>query len=222
MSVIATSTKLVLRCPSCGEVGYHDLLMFTFAHSISSKYECSCGFPVAYLSTRDKKHYLLQIECCFCEDIHPYYYLRKDLWGGETLSLECDDSGLEVAFVGSEENVREAIENSNKSLAEMAEDLGFGDYFTNPEIMYGILDYLNQLAEDGNLYCQCGYYNIEIEIYPDRLELKCDACGCMGMIMAQKEKDLEAVRDLPKMELTRKGIVYLGEHRERSRRRFKK
>jgi len=222
MAIISTFSKIVSRCPSCGDISYHDLSMFSFSRSRSTKLECTCGKTIVYMGTKDRKHYWLQLECSFCEGRHIFYYHWKDLWNGDVLSLVCDESGLDIAYIGPEKKIEKAIEDGEKSLAKMAEDLGFGDYFTNPEVMYGVLDYLNQLAEDGSLFCQCGNFNIEIEIYPDRLELRCEYCDCSGIIMAQNEMDLETVRSLSEIQLTNRGFKCLEGKKVKPRKRFKK
>jgi len=206
---ISTYSKMVLRCPYCGEINQHDLSVFAFSGSNSCRFTCSCGVDIASLGTKDKKHFWLQADCSLCEETHIGYYNRKDIWGDEILSLYCDDAGLEIAFVGPPEKMEEVITHGERSLAEMAQDLGFGDYFSNPDVMYGVLDCLYQLAEKGDLFCHCGNYDVEIEIYPDRLELKCGYCQASGMVMAQNDADLEALRTLQEIELTPKGFKCL-------------
>lgn len=220
---ISTQAKLVLRCSSCGEISRHELSLFSFSGSNQFVFDCPCGQPLASLGTKDKKHFWLQMECSFCDERHLYYYQRKDLWDKEVLSVICDDTGMEIAHVGPPGMVEDIMLHGERSLAEMAQDLGFGEYFSSPEVMYGILDGLYMLAENGDLFCQCGNYDVEIEIYPDRLELKCDYCGCSGMVMAQNERDLEALRNLSEIELTSKGFRCLEGKKSRTpRRRFKK
>lgn len=205
---ILTCSKAALRCPDCGKVSYHDLSLFDFSGTNSVRLECDCGTVVISLGTKDKKHYWLQVECSLCGDKHLYYHHWKELWdeSDRVLPLVCDEASLDVAYIGPEGEVEEAMENSDGSLAEMAESLGFGDYFVNSSVMYGVLESLNQLAENGHLFCECGNFNVEIEIYPDKLELRCDYCSYSGIIMARDEKDMEIIHHMSEIQLTKKGF----------------
>ncbi len=219
---ISTLSKMVLRCPYCGEINQHDLSLFAFSGTNSCRLTCSCGTDIASLGTRDKNHFWVQVDCAFCEETHISYYNRKDIWGKDILSVICDDSGLDIAYIGPKEKMEQVVASEDKSLAEMAQDLGFGDYFSNPDVMYGVLDCLYQLAEKGDLFCHCGNYDVEIEIYPDCLELKCGYCQSSGMIMAQNEADLEALQGMKEIELTPKGFKCLEGKKLKPRRHFKK
>lgn len=218
---ISTHSKMVLRCPYCGEINELDLSVFAFSGSNSCRFTCSCGIDIASLGSKDKKHFWVQADCSFCEETHVGYYNRRDIWGNEIVSLFCDDTGLDIAYIGPPDKMEEVVSQGEKSLAEMAEDLGFGDYFSNPEVMYGVLDCLYQLAETGDLFCHCGNYDVEIEIYPDRLELKCGYCQASGIVMAQNDADLEALQGLKEIELTTKGFKCL-EGKKPPRKHFKK
>ena len=82
----------------------------------------------------------------------------------------------------------------------MANDLGF-DEFVNPEIMLEVLDYLDDIAASGRLYCDCGSHNINIELFSDRLELSCNNCYAFKQIPAAKKDDLEAVKKLDEIKV---------------------
>ncbi|NLO90215.1 MAG: hypothetical protein GX088_07850 [Clostridia bacterium] len=222
MSTVTTLTKMVLRCPYCGEISYYDISIFAFSRSRSLKFKCECGTTIALLGTKDRKKFWLQLECSYCLGRHVFYYNRKHLWETEILPLICDETGLDIAYIGEKNLIKQAVESGDKSLVEIAENLGFGDYFVNPEVMYGVLDYLNILAEEGKLFCRCGNYNIEIEIFPDRLDLKCGCCSCSGVIMAQDEWDLEKVCSLSEIQLTDMGFKSREGKKTKPRSRFKK
>lgn len=219
---ISTNSKMVLRCPYCGEINQHNLSLFDFSGSNSCSLACSCGEDIASLGTKDRKHFWMQADCSFCEEIHFSYYNRKAIWGDEVISLFCEEAGMDIAYIGPPEKMEEIVTLGDKSLVEMAQDMGFGDYFSNPEVMYGVLDSLHQMAERGDLFCHCGNCDVEIEIYPDRLELKCEYCQSSGMVMAQSEADLETLQGLREIELMPKGFKCLEGKKCNPRKHFKK
>jgi hypothetical protein len=130
-----------------------------------------------------------------CEGRHLFQHTLKEIWSPDVLSLACEETGIEVCFFGPPEQVRGCIEEQERSFKEMAEDLGFSDYFANPEVMYEVLDFLHNIAEEGKLSCTCGNFQIEVEIFADRIELRCPDCGAMGMIDAASEEDLDNLKD---------------------------
>ncbi|MHB1420615.1 MAG: hypothetical protein ACYCX4_13725 [Bacillota bacterium] len=221
--LISTTTVIALRCPVCGQLDFHDLSLFHFANKASFKIECSCGAELLTVGTKDCKNFWLQLKCVLCETRHVYHRSRKEIWGDQALTVCCEETGLEIGYIGSREEVKRCIQNQEKSLSDLAEDLGFTDYFENQEVMYEVLDCLYRIAEQGNLYCQCGNHDVEIEIFPDRLELKCNLCHSTGVVKAESETDLEAVRQMWEIQLTENGFKFRDLRKlRRSRKHSKK
>lgn len=203
---IPTSSVVAIRCPFCGQLEFHALSLFDFAGANSTKIQCSCGETLLAMGTKNRKQFWLQMECVLCEAKHLYYFTRRQIWSSEVLEIHCEETGLEIAYIGPRNKVRQCVQRQERSLAEMAEEMGFEHYFDNPDVMYGILDHLYQLAENGHLSCQCGNHNIEIEIFPDCLELSCDLCRCRAQIMAQQEEDLDKIKNTGIITLEGAGI----------------
>jgi len=133
------------------------------------------------------------------------------------LTLVCEETGVEIGFIGSRELVRKNVQNMDKSVQEMAEELGYGEYFNNPEIMYKVLEHLHSIADKGQLYCSCNNNNLEVEVYPDRLELHCNHCGASGIVFAESFKDWEIVRRLGEVVLTEGSFNYIDDKKSKKR-----
>ncbi|NPV28763.1 MAG: hypothetical protein HPY58_03735 [Firmicutes bacterium] len=208
--LVATTTALALRCPSCGKIQYHTLSLFSFSAQKTIRFTCTCGASLLLISTRDRKVFYFQLECLMCEGKHLFQYSLREIWTSQVRGLTCEETGLEVGFLGPREQVKKCIANQERSLREMAEDLGFTDYFANPEIMYEILDSLHKIAEEGNLSCQCGNLQLEVEIFAERVELRCSSCGALGVIDAESREDLEALKNIWEIRLRPGGLQLLG------------
>ncbi|MGD0152794.1 MAG: hypothetical protein ABSC17_03370 [Thermacetogeniaceae bacterium] len=221
--LVTTTTALALRCPECGKIKYHSLSLFSFSAQKTLRLSCACGTPLLLISTRDRKVFYFQVECLMCEGKHLLEFFLKEIWSGQVLNLVCSETDLDIGFIGPRDQVKKCIANQERSLQEMADDLGYTDYFANPEIMYEILDCLHKIAEDGNLSCQCGNQQVEVEIFADRIELRCEGCGAFGVVHAETRQDVDAVKKIWEIVLKPGGANMMGIRKEgRSRRRSKK
>jgi hypothetical protein len=100
-----------------------------------------------------------------------------------------------MGFVGEAADVVELVELWEGELEqEVLED--WSGYFDHPEVMYELLERLHTLAEADELMCVCGSSRIEMEIFPDRLELSCTECGREDTLLAIDEHDLLKIQTL--------------------------
>lgn len=219
---IPTTSTVAVRCSVCGQLEFHALSLFDFARVGTCKIQCSCGRTLLNIGTKNRKRFWLQVECVLCETKHLFHFSRKQIWSSEVLELTCEENGLEICYIGPTNKVRICVENLDRSIAEMAEELGYTDYFENPDIMYDVLDRLYQIAENGNLLCNCGNQDIEIEIFPDYLELKCGYCHSSARIMARTEKDLDFVNNSTKIQLSQSFVNDLQKRKAHRNKKLRK
>lgn len=222
MVPIPTSSTIAIRCSACGQLEFHTLSLFDFSGANSQKYECSCGQSILHVSTKNRKKFILQIECVMCEAKHILYLTRKQIWSTEVVNIYCEENGLGIGYIGPDDKVLECVENEDKSIAAMAAELGYTDYFDNPDIMYEILDRLYEIAENGDLKCNCGNNDIAIEIFPDYLELRCEHCRSFAVLMASTKEDLDLVNNIDQIHLTRFPSNDLRKRRTKSHKKSKK
>lgn len=194
--LIPTATVVALRCPSCGRLEFRGLSLFSFSGDRTWQLDCSCGMVLLTIGTRRGRNFWLQYHCGMCDNMHLAHYHRRELWSPELLTLTCSETDLEVGFVGPRDRVQQAVQYHDRSLAEMAEDLGLSGYFEEPDVMYQLLALVFQLAESGHVHCGCGNDNIEVEIFPGHLQLRCDSCGAEKILPAGTMADLDQLEGL--------------------------
>ena len=207
--LINTNSIMAMRCPVCGIIRYHGLSRFAISKGNPFYVNCSCGATALIISTKDHSLYRLQVPCLVCETNHQIEFTGKFLWSGEVIRLSCSDTELELGYIGPEQTVREIIYNQGQELDALADDMNDEDYFHNSDIMYEVLGCLHEIAEQGDLYCQCGNQGIEVELFPDCLELHCRNCGSINIIYAETEDDLDVIRQVDTIELARHGFKCL-------------
>lgn len=207
--MIPTTTVVAIRCPECGKIEYISVSLFSFSGSNSLSLKCSCGSEIIKINTKKRQDFWIQYICAMCESRHLLKVSRSQMWSKETtLDLICDETSIEVGYVGTREKVKEKIKKQDQSLAEMADKLGFTEFFNNSSVMYEVLEYVYDIAEGGRLFCNCGNYEIEVEIYPGYIQLTCEKCKASGRVMADKEEDLQLLKKTWELKLTRNGFLF--------------
>lgn len=217
--LVASGRTVALRCPLCGRFGLHPFTLFDFSGDRTFKLTCDCGFHKMIITTRDYKEYVLQIPCVICETTHRFTLKKEDLWNSDLQYLRCMDTGSELGFLGHEDAVKVLVAQSRDQADSIVNDDGFDDFFTNPDIMYQILSRLHEISERGDLFCACGQHDIEVEVFPERLELVCPACKSVNIVFAETVEDLQAVLDVPVIGLIENGFSSIDASGFRSRTR---
>lgn len=204
--VVSTETLLAMRCPECGKLEFHNISRFGFRNAKNKEISCACGALKLTISTKNRKDYWLQIPCVVCEAKHLRSLPGKQLWSGEVVYLYCQETGLELGYIGPEDRVKELAPSFDEDIETLAGEPGGDEYFHNSEVMYEVLNRLHDIAESSALYCQCGNQRIEVDIFPDRLELHCKDCDSVNIIYAETDDDLRVIQQVETIELTRSGF----------------
>lgn len=190
--VIPTTTVMGLRCSTCGREDEHVISLFVFGAFPAVKITCSCGGRLISVNTKNRRRFILTLTCPACHEPHSYNLLRSQLWSAKHFSLHCPQSGREI---GHAVPLAESLSEQTKNVPNTRE------YFTNRAVMCTILDRLHQMIGQGNLYCQCGNLDLELEILPDKVGFFCEHCGAWGSISAQFEADSEAFASIDEIQL---------------------
>ncbi len=225
--IVSTNVVLAIRCPECGKMEFHDFNRFMFSRRKTVHINCSCGATKLTVSTKNYRSYRLQFPCVVCDIKHMREISGKLLWSGEVVCLSCRDTDLQLGHIGPEWKLKEIALDYEHELEEIIDEFSCDSYFHNSEIMYEVLNCLHDIAEQGALYCRCGNHKIEVDIFPDRLELQCKNCDSVNIIYAETEEDLKVIQQVESIELERHGFNCLdslastGRHKKSRRKRNK-
>lgn len=208
--ILVTDTLLAMRCPECGKLDYHVLSRFDFSGHKNVEVTCQCGFVKLHITTKNRKNYWFHVPCVVCETKHMRSLSDKMLWSDEVTYLFCQETGLELGYIGPDEEVKTLAAAHEESIEALSDEFeGEDEYFHNSEIMYEVLNCLHDIAEQDSLYCKCGNQDVEVDIFPDRLELHCKDCDSVNIIYAETEEDLLVIKDVDAIELTQNGFECL-------------
>lgn len=219
--IVPTEFVVAMRCAFCGKLDFHPVSRFMLTKAAQYKVTCTCGTPKLIIGTKNRHQYWLQAPCVLCETNHLYYYTSTQLWQNEVSFLYCNDTSVELGFFGPDQKVRTLAENYEHNLESLIDGLGYDDYFCDPEIMFEVLNCIHDIAEAGFLYCECGSYQVEIDIFPDKIELQCKNCKTRNLIQAKNEADLNSIKGVKKIKLARNGLKTLEDINKGQRSRKK-
>ncbi|AGA70849.1 hypothetical protein Desdi_3463 [Desulfitobacterium dichloroeliminans LMG P-21439] len=208
--ILTTHTSVAIQCPQCGELEFHGLSLFAFSGKGRVNLYCRCGESLISVATRDRKHFNTSFNCAFCGQVHYLRLKRGACWGKNALALVCPEVEASAGFIGPKQKVAQACQEREKSIAELASELGYEDEFENPEVMLKLLDHLHCLAKDGALGCQCGNHNLTFELLPDRIELYCDICEAVGVIYGENAENIRIFEGMTSVNLDENKTVLLN------------
>ncbi len=207
---VLTEIVLAMRCPECGKMDYHKVGRFSIARGEPLNIKCACGAEIFNVTTQDRSQYRIRLTCVYCGGRHNHIFSGKKIWCAEdTIDFYCSETGLELGCIGPEAMVRKIIKGREKELESLVDEFGRDAFFHNSSIMHDVLLCLQDISEKGNLYCECGNYQIGVDIFPDRLELCCNKCDSVNIIYAENEEDLQVIQGLEEIELIRNGFECL-------------
>lgn len=193
---------LALCCSICGSVEYNSLSRFELTGGEWVELKCSCGNSLLRAVSFNNKSYHISTECPLCLEKHFFEYSGLELWSKELLILSCKKTGLEAGFIGSLEKVKKAGLRLRSEFSKTAEETDCADYFDSPEIIYQVLEHLQKLAKENLLRCECQNCVLDIEAFPERIDLICERCGAVGVVLAKDIKDLLFVKKLERIILS--------------------
>jgi hypothetical protein len=205
--LVSTQRSLALRCPLCGRLEFHQFSLFAFAGFAPVTINCQCGFVKLTVTTKNYKEFLLQIPCLLCDATHLLKFNFHELWEQPVSVIRCPESGQELGYMGDPDALDKVIRRKQNDADSIINNFGFDDYFTNPQVMFEILNHLHQIAEDDRLFCACGNNNIEIDVFPEKLELQCPCCQSLHIIYAETLEDLRVVKKVQTIVMTEKGFT---------------
>jgi hypothetical protein len=198
---LRTSTTVAIYCHKCLKIEYKDLSLFQIKKEGSETIFCGCGAPIAKFYCKNHKLIYFKINCSLCEESHIFTFTFKQLFQTAMQELACPHAEVEIAFLGQMDKIEAYLNEMMELQEDKTESNDEEDYFQNPGIMYHVLDRLYELAEVGNLSCSCKKNHVEIEVFPDRLELRCQYCNAFTVFMTKTAEDYQYIKDLKAIEL---------------------
>lgn len=194
-----------IKCNKCGKFTIHKFNVFEMSKSKRLEFRCTCGELNGVIKTKDFKSFWIEVHCYACQDTHTFKYTLKNIISGNKI-FRCIE-GMEICIIGNNDDVEKLVERSEKDFEDILSELEFYDYFVNYDIMASCLNRIKELCSEGNVACDCGSDEIKVQVFPDRIELRCSKCDSIQMIYAETDEDLYALMTKDKIVMHKHGFV---------------
>ena len=187
-------TTVAYRCLECGAVVRSMFGAFSLGADML-RLKCPCGGSDMTLVYTKEKMIRLMVPCFICPNPHSFTVSAQMFFGRELIALSCPYSGLDLCFIGEEDSVIRASEENDRELEELLGENSFSDFsagrsegfMTDPQIREIVTYVLQDLTEEGKIYCRCpegeqGEY--EAEILDEEIIVRCKKCKAAAVVPA--------------------------------------
>ena len=208
--ILTTNTTVALQCSQCGELEFQALSLFAFSRRGRTNVLCGCGLQLMSVTSSNHQQFNVSYACAYCGETHYLRLNRQAIWGHDALSLTCPAVEASVGYIGPKQKVTQACDKREKSIGDLAIELGYEEDFENPEVMLRILEHLHHLTKQGDLGCACGNHQLSYELLPDRIELYCEFCEAVGVIYADSSDNVRQIESINSMYLEENKTLQLN------------
>lgn len=203
------------RCPVCSRLMKYDFNVFEVMWKEKVEYRCKCDNINIILEKRNHKYITIIIDCFDCGNKHLYNLRLKDILK-DINTMYCF-LGEEICILSSKEIDKHLIAVKGINKRKYNKKTSSEDYFNNFKIFSLALEKLYTLNRLNKIDCNCGNAKIDVEIFPDRIELKCSNCNSIKLIFAETEEDLSVLLEKDKILLKENNISCIDSINENNR-----
>ncbi|HEY9061646.1 MAG TPA: hypothetical protein VIO64_14225 [Pseudobacteroides sp.] len=201
--LINTCLTMGYKCNFCGSFEFFNISLFRLLGKRAYTLTCRCNNSKITIFNDNLNEFKIRTPCIGCGSNHIFTLSRNELLVKPVSVLHCPGTGIELSFIGTDEEVRKRIDRLEKEFDELIDLFGYDKYFKNTQVMFDALNKIHDIAENGNLYCECGSNEVEMLLYEDGIHLKCLRCFANVMIDASSNKDLKDILKRHQIMLTK-------------------
>ena len=194
MIIDQKKTTLAYRCPACGGVATSMVGAFSLSAELF-KLKCPCHESTLTVEKTNDNKLRLSVPCIACPTPHTYTLSKNVFFNSDIFVIPCSLSGIDICFIGTDENVKKAVEKSNEELMALFGENNYDDFkvkqkkessLTDPQVLDIVTYVVHELNDEGKIYCRCeeGKGEYECNIYDDYLVVKCKNCKASAAIQA--------------------------------------
>ena len=174
--IIDLNKVAAFTCPFCVEVTRKNISLFDITKNYQTTLKCSatdCNSEPVSISHKGNT-YTLSIQCPACLDKHIFRFSASKLVKTPLLTFKCTNTMESIAALGSEASIEEILDD----LEDFEASDNYNDFVSGSfDILYKMVDKLNDLNEQSQIKCQCNSDEIALDIRENQIVLTCIHCG---------------------------------------------
>lgn len=191
--LIDADVTIAYKCSSCGSFKFFNISLFKLLNKNEYSFTCECNRSQIHVIAKWDGSCKLIIPCIGCGSRHEFSLKRKNLVRDKIFNFTCPLTGIIQCFIGKDGMVRKRVDELEKELDRLIDTFGYESYFKNTQVMLDSLNKIHDIAESGNLFCECGNNDIELLLLSDRIHLRCKSCFSTRTINATSNEDLKEI-----------------------------
>ncbi|MBR2650681.1 MAG: hypothetical protein IKD45_03390 [Clostridia bacterium] len=182
-------THIAYRCPECGDVIMG--LVGKFALSADMlRLKCSCGGSALTVSVMRDGRLKLSVPCVLCKEEHSFTISESLFFARDLFVFNCPYANIDIAFVGTRDNIDLAIKGSEAALSKLVADMGAevlediqpmdmnDDEILPDAAVYDLIRFVvKDLEAEGEIDCPCHSGCYDLRYAPGGIEAYCPDCG---------------------------------------------
>ena len=208
------NTTVAFRCPSCFKAVLSGVNIFRLSGDLLRLRCPECGEALTVQKTPDRK-YRLSVPCVFCASPHNLLISESSLFGEDLFSVPCGFTGMDIFWAGKENEVRAALEKSDRELEALLDDNAreklslmhreAEEDSPDPAVEHVVRFLICELEEEGRISCYCkdeGEIPLyDFQILSERVRIFCHCCGADAYLPLRSEADAEHFIGIDSLEL---------------------
>lgn len=190
--MLLDSNRIVAAvCPECTALSKVKLSVFSFSGKKNIKMLCKdedCSAAIWEIrEIKDK--YKISVNCPACDETHNYTMTKRNFWGKKYFSFSCPAWEVGIFYVGDDERyIDKQMDIQDDSISDMLS--GFINVDDSFEIMYDLIECINDIAKSNNVKCTCKNPDVTMCIDGDKIVLRCKNCNNKKIILPT-EKNID-------------------------------
>lgn len=172
-------------CPACGGIAFAEFSLFELSGGRGISLACDCGNSKLNISPRTKTEYVVEADCMLCDKTHEYITPMSHLLRQPVLNFACPDLMIGLVSIGKKEEVLDSVQQNQEYIREIVAACGLAHTGENGLTFLKALNKIQELSEDGALYCGCGSNLIDVDVLEDEIVLECHACKSTASFTAK-------------------------------------
>ena len=208
-------TTIAYRCPCCGKAVLGVAGLFTLSADML-RIKCECKQSEMTITTAPEGKLRITVPCLVCPNPHSFLLSKSIFFSDGIFIIPCSYSGIDIAFVGTQEKVSNALEIQAQKLNMLMQENGL-DSFEQlksddrwDEMQYAQVEdivrfMLCELDEEGKINCYCKdigeipYY--DFQILSERVRIFCECCKAEKVIPLNSVTDAEEFIRIDELDL---------------------